>query len=101
MLAGLLAEVADDADFGFAVFFWPAKDELLLGRKFVAGKNAGAVKAEENGGGVLGEDATIQIGADEEDGDLFRDASTAAHNLWWQERGQKRGGGGTNWYLRT
>jgi len=40
--------VADDADFGFAVFFWPAKDEFLLGRKFVAGKNAGAVKAEEN-----------------------------------------------------
>lgn len=36
VLAGLLAEVADDADFGFAIFLGPAKDELLLGRKFVA-----------------------------------------------------------------
>ena len=47
----------------------------------MAGKNAGAVKAEKDGGGVLGEDAAAQIGADEEDGNLFRDASAAAHNL--------------------
>ena len=59
------AKVADDADFGFTVFFGPAKDELLLGRKFVAGENAGAVKAEEDSGGVLREDAAVQIGADE------------------------------------
>ena len=81
MPAGLLADVADNADFGFCVFFRPAKDEFLLWGKLVAGKNAGAVKAEENGGGVLGEDAAAQIGADEEDGNLFRDASAAAHNL--------------------
>src|SRR5712692_10824572 len=28
--AGLLADVADNADFGFCVFFRPTKDELLL-----------------------------------------------------------------------
>ena len=28
--AGLLADVADNADFGFCVFFRPAKDEFLL-----------------------------------------------------------------------
>src|SRR5712692_2730110 len=28
--AGLLADMADNADFGFSVFFRPAKDELLL-----------------------------------------------------------------------
>jgi len=65
----------------------------------VAGKNAGAVKTEEDGGGVLGEDAAVQIGADEEDGDLFRDASTAAHNLWWQARGQRGERTGTIKYL--
>ncbi len=47
----------------------------------MAGKNAGAVKAQEDGSGVLGENAAIQIAADEEDGNLFRDASAAAHNL--------------------
>jgi hypothetical protein len=92
----LRAEVADDADFGFLVFFGPAKDELLLRGKLVAGKKAGAVKAEEDGGGVLGEDAAIQIGTDEEDGDFFRDAGRATHNLWWQERGQRGGSGETN-----
>ena len=81
VLAGLFAEVADDADFGFLVLFGPAKDELLLGGKLVAGKNAGAVKAEENGGGGLGENAAVQIAADEEDGNLFRDAGRATHNL--------------------
>lgn len=77
----MLAEVADDADFGFFVFFGPAKDELLLGGKFVARKNACAVEAEEDGGGGFGEDAAVQIAADEEDGNLFRDAGRATHNL--------------------
>lgn len=95
VLAGLRAEVADDADFRFFVFFWPAKDALLLWGKLVTGKNASAVKAEENGGGGLGEDAAIEIAADEQDGDLLRDASAAAHNLWWQERGQRKGAGET------
>lgn len=81
VLAGLFAEVADDADVGFLVFFGPAKDELLLGGKLVAGENACAVKAEENGGGGFGEHAAVQIGADEEDGDFFRDAGRATHNL--------------------
>ena len=98
MLAGLFAEVADDADFGFFVFFGPAKDELLLGGKFVARKDACAVKAEEDGGGVLGENAAVQIGADEEDGNFFRDTGRATHNLWWQACGQKGARGGTNWY---
>ncbi len=84
VLAGLFADVADDTDFRFFVFFGPAKDELLLWGKLVAGKNAGAVKTEEDGGGVLGEDAAVQIAADKEDGNFLRDASAAAHNLLWQ-----------------
>ena len=64
MLAGLLAEVADDADFRFFIFFRPAKDELLLKGKFVAGKNAGAMKAEEDGGGGLGKDFAVQVAHD-------------------------------------
>ena len=75
----LSANVTDDADVGFLVFFGPAEDELLLGRELVAGEDAGAVKAEEDGGGALGEHAAIQIGTDEEDGDFFRDAGRAAH----------------------
>jgi hypothetical protein len=39
------------------------------------------METEKDGGGGLGEDAAIQIAADEEDRDLLRDASTAAHNL--------------------
>ncbi len=47
------------------------------------------MKAEDDGGGGLGKDFAVQVAPDEEDGDLFRDASRAAHNLWWQERGQR------------
>jgi len=94
VLARLCADAADHADFRLFVLLGPAKEELLLRGKLMAGKNACAVKAEENGGGGLGKDATIQIAANEEDGDLLRDASAAAHNLWWQVEGQRRGKGG-------
>ena len=95
-VAELRAETADNADVRFLVLFGPAKDELLLRGKLMAGENAGTVKAEEDGGGGLGEDAAIQIAAHEEDGELLRDA--AAHNLWWQVGGQRRGSGRTIWY---
>ena len=91
--AGLRADVTDDADVGFFVAFGPTKDELLFGGKLVAREDAGAVKAEDDGFGGLGEDAAIQIAADEEDGNFFRDASAAAHNLLWQASGQKRESG--------
>jgi len=95
VLAVLRAKLADDADFGFLVALGPAEDELLLGGKLVAGEEAGAVKAEEDSGGGLGKDFAVQIAPDEEDGNFFRDAARAAHNLWWQERGQREGSGGT------
>lgn len=47
-------DVAHDANIGFLVFFGPAQDEFLFGRKFVLRKDAGAVKAKEDGTGVLG-----------------------------------------------
>jgi hypothetical protein len=93
--AGLLAEVADDADFGFLVALGPAEDELLLRGELVAGEEAGAVKAEEDRGGVLGKDFAVQVAPDEEDGNFFRDAARAAHNLLWQGTGQREGRGGT------
>jgi hypothetical protein len=86
--AGLRAEVADNADFGFFVLFGPTEDEVLLRVKLVAGKNAGAVKAEEDGGGGLGENTATYVAPNEEDGDFLRNASTTAHNLWWQVEGQ-------------
>jgi len=89
--ARLFANLADDADVGLLVFVGPAEDELLFGGKLVAGKNAGAVKAEENSGSALGKHAAVQIGADQEDGDFFGDAGRAAHDLWWQARGQRSG----------
>ena len=95
VLAVLLADVADNADIGFFVALGPAEDELLLGRELVAGEEAGAVKAEEHGGGVLGKDFAVQVAPDEEDGNFFRNASSAAHKLWWQACGQKETGGGT------
>ncbi len=79
--AGLFANLADDADVGLLVFVGPAEDELLFGGKLVAGKNAGAVKAEENSGSALGKHAAVQIGTDQEDGDFFGDAGRAAHDL--------------------
>jgi hypothetical protein len=87
--AGLRADVTDDADVGFFIALGPAKDELLFGGKLVAREDAGAVKTEDDGFGGLGEDAAVQIAADEEDGNFFRDASAAAHNLLWQAGGQK------------
>ena len=93
--AVLGAEMADDADFGFFVFFSPAKEELLFGGELVSGDDAGAVEAEEDGGGGFGENAAIQIAADEEDGNFLRNASASAHNLWWQESGQRSEMGGT------
>jgi len=57
----------------------------------VAGKNAGAVKAEENSDSALGKHTAVQIGADQEDGDFFGDAGITAHDLWWQARGQRSG----------
>src|SRR5260370_11978457 len=64
----------------------------------MAGKNARAVKAEKDSGSELGKDFAVQVAPDEEDGDLLGDASRGAHNLWWQERGQREGRGGTIWY---
>ena len=95
VLSVLRAELADDADFGFLVALGPAEDEFLFRGELVAGEEAGAMKAEEDSGGGLGKDFAVQVAPDEEDGNFFRDASRAAHNLWWQERGQREGSGGT------
>jgi hypothetical protein len=94
--AGLFADVADDADFGFLVFFGPAEDELLLRGKLVAGEQGGAVKAKEDRGGGFGEHAAVQIAADEEDGDFFRDAGRAAHGEEWASEKPEEGREGDN-----
>ncbi len=89
------AELADDADFRFDVAIGATKDELLLGRKLVMGNDAGAVEAEEDGVGGLGENLAVEIAADQEDGDLFRDAAAAAHNLLWHAGGHEEVRGGS------
>jgi len=93
------AHLADDADGGFGVAIGAAEDELLLGRKLVMGNDAGAVEAEEDGVGGLGENLAIKIAADQDDGDFLRDAAGDAHNLLWQERGQSGARGGPISYL--
>lgn len=85
--AGVLADLADHADFRFFIAVGPAKDHLLLGGEFVLGKEAGAVKAEENGLRLLGKNPAGQIGTDQDDGNLFGDASASAHNLLGQNEG--------------
>jgi hypothetical protein len=91
--------VTDDADFRLLVALGPAKDEFLFRREFVAGENAGAVKTEDDGPGVLGEHASVEVAPDEEDGDFFRNAAAPAHNLLWQASGQMRDMGGPIKYL--
>ena len=91
----LRAELADDADFRFDVAIGATKDELLLGGKLVMGNDAGAVEAEENGVGGLGENLAVEIAADQEDGNFFRDAAAAAHNLLWHAGGHEGGRGGS------
>jgi hypothetical protein len=93
------AHFADDADGSFAVAIGATKDELLFGRNLVMRNDAGAVEAEEDGVGRLREDFAVEIAADQEDGNFFRDAASDTHNLQWQVTSQRRGRGGTFWYL--
>jgi hypothetical protein len=91
----LRAKLADDADFRFDVALGATKDELLLGGKLVMGNDAGAVEAEENGVGGLGENLAVEIAADQEDGDFFRNAAAATHNLQWHAGGHEGVCGGS------
>jgi len=85
------ADLADDADGGFSVAIGTTKDEFLLGGKFVMGNDACAMEAEEDGVGGLGENLAVEIAADQEDGNFFRNAASDAHNLLWHETGQSEG----------
>ncbi len=44
---------------------------------------------------MLGENATVQIGTDKEDGDFEGDAGRAAHKVKWQVQSQRERRGGT------
>lgn len=98
-VVGVISDLADDADFRFLVAFGPAKNHLLFGRKLVPGKKAGTVEAEENGLRFLGENLACQVGADQDDGNLFGDASASAHNLLWQKEGHTQTAVGPISYL--
>ena len=91
----LRAELADDADFGFDIALRATKDELLFGGKLVMGNDAGTVEAEENSVGGLGENLAVEIAADQEDGNLFRNAAAATHNLLWHAGGHEEVGCGS------
>lgn len=56
--ASIFAETADQFDFGFAARFDDTHGEDFVGRKFVAGTNAGAVEAQNEGVCLLRKDAT-------------------------------------------
>ena len=91
----LRAELANDPDFRFDIAIGATKDELLFWGKLVMGNDARAVEAEENGVGGFRENLTVEIAADQEDGNFFRNAAAAAHNLLGQARGQREGPWGT------
>ncbi len=93
--AAVFADLPNDTDVRFFVALRPAKNEFLFGRKLVPGKKAGAVKAEQNGFGMLGKNPAAQIGTDEKDGNFFGDASASAHNLQWQRECQREFAEGT------
>jgi hypothetical protein len=76
--SALLADFADDTDFGFAAEAASAEDELLFGDEALARDDAGAVLADDDGVGFFGEDAAFAVGADEEDGNLGGEAAAAA-----------------------
>lgn len=79
--SGVFADLADHPDLGFLVALGPTKDHLLFRTKLVLGEKAYTVQAEENGLRLFGENLARQIGADQDDGNLFGDASASAHNL--------------------
>lgn len=81
VIAVAAAKLADDADFRFSVAFGTAEDEFLLGRKFVFGEDAGAVKTEDDGLGALGKNFAVQIVTDQNNWNFLRDAAAPAHNL--------------------
>ena len=94
--AGGFTDLSHHEDFRLFVVFRPAKNHLLFGRKFVPGEEAGAVEAEEDGLRLFGKNLARQIGADQDDGNLFGDASASPHNLLWQDGGQNQTARGTN-----
>src|SRR5580704_6925657 len=85
------ADLADDADGGFAKAIGATKDELLLGGKLVVGNDAGTMEAEKEGVGGFRENFAVEIAADQEDGNFFRNAASDAHNLQWHGGGQSEG----------
>jgi len=97
--ARVLTDLADYADLRFFVAFGPAKNHLLFGTKFVAGEQACAVEAEEDCFRWLGKNLARQIRADQDDGNLFGDASASAHNLLEQQEGHTETAAGPISYL--
>lgn len=97
--SGIFADLADHADLRFFVAFGPAKNHLLFGTKFVPGEQACAVEAEEDCFRWLGKNLARQIRADQDDRNLFGDASASAHNLLEQQEGHAEAAAGPISYL--
>jgi hypothetical protein len=85
--AGLAADLADEAHFGFFRRAGETERENFVRREAVFGKHAGAVAAEHNGFGPLGKDFAGSVGTEQNDGEFFGDATAAAsamhdHSPW-------------------
>jgi hypothetical protein len=66
----------------------------------VSRNEARTVEAKQDCLRLFREDLAGQIGADQEDGDFFGDASASAHNLQWQREGHNETAGRPIKYLR-
>jgi hypothetical protein len=74
----LRSDFTDDADFSFAIGVEGAEIQLLLGKEFEAGENAGTVLAEDDGVGVLGKRLSVGVAAHKDNGNLLGKTPAAA-----------------------
>jgi len=75
-----------------AAIFGRSQRRELRSPKLRRGSTAGAVEADDGGGGGLGENRAVQIADDQEDGNFLRDAGSEAHNLPVASRKPERRG---------
>jgi hypothetical protein len=77
--ARFFAQAADEADVGFAAGIGVAHSQHFVGSELIAGENARAVAAEDEGMRFLGKDASTSVRSKKHDGDLLCNATTSAH----------------------
>lgn len=79
--AGFASDFANQADLGFSGGAWNAERQDFVGRESVARNDASAVAAKDHRFRFLGKDSAARIRPEQNDIQLFCDASTASKSL--------------------